>query len=159
MLPGPAATTVGIGLIAWMIENRRQLRHASLRRRVLLIPLSTAILLHYLVSLALWGMIFLSLFRDPVSRRGWPSFLWEMIPALVLTTLAAITLVLCWRGHHAATRALFFLLASSVAFFAIDTAFGRWQIHVFIATKEYWADGGKRHEYLTWWWYNDLWFT
>lgn len=34
----------------------------------------------------------------------------------------------------------------------------RYQISVDIATKEYWDRGGRAHEYVTWWWYNDRWF-
>jgi hypothetical protein len=33
----------------------------------------------------------------------------------------------------------------------------RSQIQVGIAPIEYWQNGGSRHTYFTWWWFEDAW--
>lgn len=85
-------------------------------------------------------------------------YLLPSAPAFVLCGLSAVTLALALHNHAVARRGAIFVLIAAIAFFVIDVHFRNWQLYTTLATREYWESGGTRHNYFTWWWYNDRWF-
>jgi hypothetical protein len=120
--------------------------------------LSAALLVHFLISVGYWLLWFVGILRNPYMRDHFLPSLWTSLPAFSLCALSAVLLVLALRGRPIARRGTMLLVAAAVSFFLVDVYFGRWQIHTFIATREYWEAGGKTHDYFTWWWFNDRWF-
>lgn len=119
--------------------------------------LSAALLVHFMISSAVWLLWFVGILRNPDMRDHFIPSLQPSAPAFVFCGLSAVSLSLALRGHRAARRAALFVLAATVTLFIIDAHFEHWQLHTFIASKEYWAAGGKKHDYFTWWWFNDRW--
>jgi len=119
-------------------------------------------LIHFALSVGLWLMAWGAALLNPWLR---PRFFDEVsrdflffAPALCLFVLSAAAYWLALKRRRAAWRVLLIIGLSAVAFFWTDIHFQRYQLSVFIATEEYWNNGGKARVYFTWWWYNDLWF-
>jgi hypothetical protein len=110
---------------------------------------------HFLMSIGIWVLWLTGILRDSDRRNEFMPWMVAAAPAFLLFTLSAIVLVLALRGRAIARVAVLVVLLASVALFWFDIRFKRYQISVDIATKEYWASGGRAHEYFTWWWYND----
>lgn len=119
--------------------------------------ISAALLVHFLISIGIWSYWFFAILRYPKGRDMLLSSLWSPVPAFALCALSGVLFVCALRGRHVARRGVLFLLVVAATFFFVDVYFGRWQIDTFIATQDYWDSGGREHEYLTWWWFNDRW--
>jgi hypothetical protein len=117
--------------------------------------LSAALLAHFLISAGVWLVWLVGILLNPDMRSDFIPSLQPSAPAFIFCGLSAVSLSLALRGHPAARRAALFVFAAAVALFMIDAYFGHWQLHTFIATKEYWDAGGRKHDYFTWWWYDD----
>jgi len=117
---------------------------------------------HYGLSVFIWLFWFGGMLRNPWQRsRFSEELLYQFTYCAHAFVLFALSLAAYWAGlrnRSAAWRLLLIILSSTVAFFWIDTHFARYQLSVDIATGDYWKNGGRAHHYLTWWWYNDLWF-
>jgi hypothetical protein len=120
--------------------------------------LSGALLVHFLISVVIWLVWFDGVFRSSQVRKELLPSLWSAVPAFALCGVCGAVFVLALRGRSVARRGALLVAVAAVALFCIDVSFGRWQIHTFVASKEYWDAGGRAHEYFTWWWYNDRWF-
>lgn len=106
------------------------------------------------------NVVLLVLWRPSQSINARPVFL---LPVARNTRIGPVWGI--WRPAHArshnravARRGAIFVLIAAIAFFVIDVHFGSWQLSTTLATREYWESGGTRHDYFTWWWYNDRWF-
>jgi hypothetical protein len=113
---------------------------------------------HFLVAAGLWWVWLAGILRNPHMRGTFVPSLRVSAPAFVLCAVSGVVLVLALRGRAVARRGVLLVLIASLALFCIDVHFQRYQISVDIATKGYWDRGGRAHEYVTWWWYNDRWF-
>ena len=120
--------------------------------------LAGVMLAHFGVSVGIWAQWIVGLLRNPYLRSELFPSAWSSVPAIVLCSLSGLLFVLALRGRPVARRGVLLLVAAAVAFFLVDVCLDRWQIWVSTATVEYWNAGGRRHEYFTWWWYNDRWF-
>ena len=123
---------------------------------------SALFLWHFLVSCGMWGLFLVGLARNPDMRHLLPQTLIAdaslLATLLLLLALSITSLITAIHRHRLARLLLLITLGASITSFAYDITRRRYQIHVFIATKDYWDAGGKRYDYFTWWWYNDRWF-
>ena len=123
--------------------------------------LSAVPLVHYAVSVGIWARYFVGVLCNPYPP---PRFVDELLfqapycaSAMVLFLLSLAAYVLALKKRRAAWRLLIVIAVSTVVLLWIDVHFGRYQISIDIATVEYWENGGRKHEYFTWWWLNDRW--
>jgi len=119
-------------------------------------------LLHFATSVAIW----LWWWGSWISNEGLRWFLFKQFPyevlcfapALCLLALSMAAYLSALKRRRIAWRFLLILALSVPALFWVDVHFQRYQVSIDIATTEYWDNGGFARHYITWWWYNDLWF-
>ena len=119
---------------------------------------------HFALSVGVWLLFFGATLYNPLYR---PQFLGDVADQATFFGPALMLLVVSVAAYSSAVRrrrrvALRLTAIAAIAaglFFWADVAFGRWQISVDIATREYWDAGNPAHQYFTWWWYNDRWFA
>ncbi|HEY2584862.1 MAG TPA: hypothetical protein VGI81_03735 [Tepidisphaeraceae bacterium] len=119
--------------------------------------LAAALFAHFLVAAGQWLVWFAGILSNPYMRGEFVPSLRAATPAFALCGLSAVVLVLALRGRAVARRGVLLVLIATLALFWIDVHFQRYQVSVDIASTDYWDSGGRAHEYLTWWWYNDRW--
>lgn len=120
-------------------------------RNWIAIAFAALAVLHFSISSLFW-------ITSALSNRSLRDTLGPAWPCAGLLAISMVSLLLAVKRSRSAGWVLCLLLLASAVGFWRDIIGRNYQLHVFIATTEYWEKGGKEHVYYTWWWYNDRWF-